>query len=158
MRYVQFSGPYPDQKKMFKKTRYVESLGINVGEYYGQDDTIADYTGEWPPVDREYRTLVTGQELMNLLDNVNPAIWLEIEDMTQQAAINFRAMIGRRLNSKIPIIALTADAMKNAQKECVKAGMKGYIPNYNHPGFEINYGKSKTFTVPILRELPESAD
>ncbi|MCK5312454.1 MAG: response regulator, partial [Desulfobacteraceae bacterium] len=32
------------------------------------------------------------------------------------------------LNSDIPIIALTADAMKNAQKECSKAGMNGYIP------------------------------
>ena len=32
------------------------------------------------------------------------------------------------LNAKIPIIALTADAMKNAQKECTEAGMNGYIP------------------------------
>ncbi len=32
------------------------------------------------------------------------------------------------LNSNIPIIALTADAMQDAQKECCEAGMNGYVP------------------------------
>ena len=32
------------------------------------------------------------------------------------------------LNPKVPIIALTADVMRDAQRECSEVGMNGYIP------------------------------
>lgn len=92
---------YPDDMVQFKNTRQVSS--DIVGEYYGSLDNIAipDYAGTWPIT--AYRTVVTGQELMDLFDKESPDIWMEIEGLTQTTAIEFRDMIGRRLKSPIDL-------------------------------------------------------
>lgn len=41
--------------------------GHKVGEYYGSDDTIEDYGGEWPIVELTYRTRVRPGEVIKLM-------------------------------------------------------------------------------------------
>lgn len=56
-----------------------------------------------PQVPAVKRTVVTGQELMDLFDIQDPDIWMDIEGLSQAPAIEFREMVGRRLSSKIDL-------------------------------------------------------
>jgi len=58
-----------------------------------------------PPVPSTHRTVLTGQELMDLFDGRNIEIWPAIEELskTNNAALDFVNELGRRLNSKINI-------------------------------------------------------
>lgn len=89
-------------RKLFIKTDHYQS-GNRIFDYFGgSDETVwATYTPPAPV--QEYRTVVTGQELMDLFDNESPDIWMAIEGLTQAGAIEFRDMIGRRLNSPIDL-------------------------------------------------------
>lgn len=86
-------------------------------------------------IPRANRTIVTGQELMDLLDNESPDIWMDIEGLSQAPAIEFREMIGRRLNSKIDLghskmVSIFAAMVSNGiatqnQVDAVKLGLPG---------------------------------
>ncbi len=70
-----------------------------------------------------------GKEAIDLLDNTAPALIFMDVNMPEMDGFTATSLIRQRTNDSagIPIIALTADAMKEDRERCLLAGMNDYI-------------------------------
>jgi CheY-like chemotaxis protein len=70
-----------------------------------------------------------GKEVLNLLQTVDPALIFMDINMPEMDGYMATRLIRELPGPKcaIPIIALTADAMKEDKERCVEAGMNGFV-------------------------------
>ena len=86
---------------------------------------LARLVGQWG---YEVETASSGEEALNLVETQHPAVVLtdlvlpEMDGLTAMREIRKHPE-----HAKLPIIALTAKAMRDDQERCLDAGMDGHI-------------------------------
>ena len=111
--------PYGGQQ-WFRDTKQVGTSLVGEYDVLGPADAVLlpPYLGEWPiPVAGSYKTTITGQQFMDLIDEQNMEIWAEIEDFANggnQNAKDFVGLVTRRLSSPIDITKTRIDTVLNA--------------------------------------------
>jgi len=109
MRLVQFDkdsvpSEYPEG---FKRTKYHESLGFYVGEYYGDDESIVTYEGELPTDEEPIRIITVGSfkrrfgadvrkliresaidAIIDMREDMDLALYVDLDDLYTVAGVN----------------------------------------------------------------------
>ena len=79
-----------------------------------------------------------GRKAINLMSNYPYALVLMDCQMPEmdgfEATAEIRASQPEQLNPEVPIIAMTANAMKGDREKCIRAGMNDYISKPVNPG------------------------
>ena len=95
------------------------------------------------------QTVADGQEVLDILAKTHFDLILMDCQMPNMDGYEATAAIRERLSSQIPIIALTANAMKEDEERCLAAGMNDYLSK----PLTLNQLSSK-----LLKWLPEEPD
>lgn len=92
-----------EDDRLFTIDRHYSESGFLVFEYRGElgEEVWETFT---PPVPvQQFRTEVTGTELVGLFDNIDPTIWTDVENSDNAEAIKFKEAVGRSASRRISL-------------------------------------------------------
>src|SRR6185369_8831406 len=122
----------PDRQRMLKKARNRESIFEGRSVLVVEDDVrnVFALTSALEPKGMKVSIARNGREALAVLEK-DPAIELVLMDIMMPEMDGLaatRAIRSQPKWAKLPIIALTAKAMKDDQERCIQAGANEYIP------------------------------
>ncbi|MEN0000148.1 MAG: response regulator [Pseudomonadota bacterium] len=120
---IESVAPAPKPVNAEAATRTVEVLIAEDNEVnqlvYGQIFAQLGYT---------YEIVDNGQKAVDAMSRLNPAIVLMDVSMPVLNGIEATEIIRRDISAEVPIIGVTAHALKGDREKCLAAGMSDYLP------------------------------